>query len=257
MSDEALLAVRDLVISYGERPAVHGVNFSLRRGEILVLAGESGSGKSTILRSIIGLPDVKSAVREGEILWQGTDLLRLAADERRRLAGAEIALIFQNAGAAFCPVRTIGSQLYESARAHVSWSYDDFRDRAETLMAQLQLPTSVLDEYPFRLSGGMAQRAGIAAAMLLQPRLILADEPTSALDSLTQVRVAKELMALRRRTGVAILLVTHHMGLAYHMADSILVMRRGEKVEYGTREEIFRHAKETYTKELIAAVPRL
>lgn len=110
MSDEPLLAVRDLVISYGERPAVHGVSFSLRRGEILVLAGESGSGKSTILRSIIGLPDVKSAVREGEILWQGTDLLRLAADERRRIAGAEIALIFQNAGAAFCPVRTIGSR---------------------------------------------------------------------------------------------------------------------------------------------------
>ena len=124
-------------------------------------------------------------------------------------------------------------------------------------MVQMQLPRAVLDEYPFRLSGGMAQRAGIAAAMLLQPKLILADEPTSALDALTQVRVAKELMALRRRTGVAMLLVTHHMGLAYYMADRILVLRRGETVEQGAWEEIFRHPKEAYTKELIAAVPRL
>lgn len=166
-------------------------------------------------------------------------------------------MVFQNAGASFCPVRTIGSQLYESVCAHRAWSYAEFREQAEALMVQMQLPRAVLDEYPFRLSGGMAQRAGIAAAMLLQPKLILADEPTSALDALTQVRVAKELMALRRRTGVAMLLVTHHMGLAYHMADRILVLRRGETVEQGTREEIFRHPKEAYTKELIAAVPRL
>ena len=166
-------------------------------------------------------------------------------------------MVFQNAGASFCPVRTISSQLYESVCAHRAWSYAEFRERAEALMVQMQLPHAVLDAYPFRLSGGMAQRVGIAAAMLLQPKLILADEPTSALDALTQVRVAKELMALRRRTGVAMLLVTHHMGLAYHMADRILVLRRGEMVEQGAREEIFRHPKEAYTKELIAAVPRL
>ena len=255
MSDTPLLAVRNLAVSYGEKQAVRGVNFCLHRGEILVLAGESGSGKSTILRAVMGILDAGFCA--GEILWEGTDVLQLAKDARRNLAGEEIAMVFQNAGASFCPVRTIGSQLYESVCAHKAWSYDEFRERAEALMAQMQLPRAVLDEYPFRLSGGMAQRAGIAAAMLLQPKLILADEPTSALDALTQVRVAKELMALRRRTGVAMLLVTHHMGLAYYMADRILVLRRGETVEQGTREEIFRHPKEAYTKELIAAVPRL
>ena len=255
MSDTPLLAVRNLAVSYGEKQAVRGVNFCLHRGEILVLAGESGSGKSTILRAVMGILDAGFCA--GEILWEGMDVLRLAKDERRNLAGEEIAMVFQNAGASFCPVRTIGSQLYESVCAHRAWSYDEFRERAEALMVQMQLPREVLDEYPFRLSGGMAQRAGIAAAMLLQPKLILADEPTSALDALTQVRVAKELMALRRRTGVAMLLVTHHMGLAYYMADRILVLRRGETVEQGAREEIFRHPKEAYTKELIAAVPRL
>lgn len=255
MSDAPLLAVRNLTVSYGEKQAVRGVNFCLHRGEILVLAGESGSGKSTILRAVMGILDAGFCA--GEILWEGTDVLQLAKDARRKLAGEEIAMVFQNAGASFCPVRTIGSQLYESVCAHRAWSYDEFRERAEALMVQMQLPRAVLDEYPFRLSGGMAQRAGIAAAMLLQPKLILADEPTSALDALTQVRVAKELMALRRRTGVAMLLVTHHMGLAYYMANRILVLRRGETVEQGTREEIFRHPKEAYTKELIAAVPRL
>ena len=255
MSDTPLLAVRNLAISYGEKQAVRGVNFCLHRGEILVLAGESGSGKSTILRAVMGI--LEAGLCEGGILWEGMDVLQLAKDARRKLAGEEIAMVFQNAGASFCPVRTIGSQLYESVCAHRAWSYAEFRERAETLKVQMQLPRMVLDEYPFRLSGGMAQRAGIAAAMLLQPKLILADEPTSALDALTQVRVAKELMALRRRTGVAMLLVTHHMGLAYHMADRILVLRRGETVEQGTREEIFRHPKEAYTRELIAAVPRL
>ena len=255
MSDTPLLAVRNLTVSYGEKQAVRGVNFCLHRGEILVLAGESGSGKSTILRAVMGILD--ASVCTGEILWEGMDVLQLAKDARRKLAGEEIAMVFQNAGASFCPVRTIGSQLYESVCAHRAWSYAEFRERAEALMVQMQLSRAVLDEYPFGLSGGMAQRAGIAAAMLLQPKLILADEPTSALDALTQVRVAKELMALRRRTGVAMLLVTHHMGLAYYMADRILVLRRGETVEQGTREEIFRHPKEAYTRELIAAVPRL
>ena len=255
MSDAPLLAVRNLTVSYGEKQAVRGVNFCLHRGEILVLAGESGSGKSTILRAVMGILDAGFCA--GEILWEGTDVLQLAKDARRKLAGEEIAMVFQNAGASFCPVRTIGSQLYESVCAHRAWSYAEFRERAEALMVQMQLPRMVLDEYPFRLSGGMAQRAGIAAAMLLQPKLILADEPTSALDALTQVRVTKELMALRRRTGVAMLLVTHHMGLAYYMADRILVLRRGEMVEHGAREDIFRHPKEAYTKELIAAVPRL
>lgn len=126
MSDTPLLAVRNLTVSYGEKQAVHGVNFCLHRGEILVLAGESGSGKSTILRAVMGI--LEAGLCEGEILWEGMDVLRLAKDERRNLAGEEIAMVFQNAGASFCPVRTIGSQLYESVCAHRVWSYAEFRE---------------------------------------------------------------------------------------------------------------------------------
>ncbi len=255
MSDTPLLDVRNLTISYGGKKAVCDVNFRLKRGEILVLAGESGSGKSTILKAIIGL--LGQGVGEGEILFEGTDVLKLKKEERRKLAGNEIAMIFQNAGASFCPVRTIKSQMYESVLAHRACSYEEFIKKAASLLEKMQLSPAVLDEYSFRLSGGMAQRVGIAAALLLEPKLILADEPTSALDALTQVRVAKELMALRLKTGAAMLLVTHHMGLSYYMADHIFIIRCGEMIEQGTRDEIFHHPQKAYTKELIASVPKL
>ena len=134
---------------------------------------------------------------------------------------------------------------------------EEFTARAVPIMKSINLEEGVLSEYPFRLSGGMGQRAGILAAMILSPKLLLADEPTSALDTVTQVSVVKELMALRDRLGISILMVTHHMGIAFHMADYILIMRRGEMVEWGTREEIFNAPKKGYTMELIASVPRM
>ena len=257
MEPDTLLRLQDLCVSYGDKECVKNVSLELKRGEIFVIAGESGSGKSTILKAVQGTLGMAGRVNGGSIFFCGRDITHIDERERRGLSGTEISMIFQNPGASFCPIRTIGDQIYEAARAHNDWSDEGFTARAVPIMKSINLEEGVLSEYPFRLSGGMGQRAGILAAMILSPKLLLADEPTSALDTVTQVSVVKELMALRDRLGISILMVTHHMGIAFHMADYILIMRRGEMVEWGTREEIFNAPKKGYTMELIASVPRM
>ena len=252
-----ILTVEDLSITYGSKRVIRDVSFSVKRGEILVIAGESGSGKSTILKTIGGLLGKGGAIVGGQIIFDGREITFLSDSERRKLSGEAIGFIFQNAGASFCPIRTIGDQIFEAVKAHRDWSKEDFRARAVELMRKINLAPEVLDEYPFRLSGGMAQRAGILAATILEPKLLLADEPTSALDAVTQVSVVKELLKLRERLGVSIVMVTHNIGVAWRMADRILIMRQGQAVEFGTREKIFNEPHEPYTQELIRAVPRL
>ena len=193
------------------------------------------------------------AIVDGQIFFDGREITNLSDGQRRRLSGDSIGFIFQNAGASFCPIRTIGDQIFESVRAHRDWSREDFRSRAEAVMEKINLKPSTLDEYPFRLSGGMAQRAGILAATLLEPKLLLADEPTSALDVVTQMGVVEELLNLRGRLGASIVLVTHDLRIARRMADKILIMRQGTAVEFGTREQIFNEPQEAYTQELIEA----
>lgn len=249
---ENLLTVENLSIAYGNKRVVDKVNFSVKRGEILIVAGESGSGKSTILKSIGGLLD-KNSVLSGKISFDGREITNLSDFERRKLAGDAIGYIFQNAGASFCPIRTVGEQIFESVTAHRSWTKDFFRERAIELMRKINLDEKSLDEYPFRLSGGMAQRAGILAATILEPKLLLADEPTSALDPITRIDVVNELLSLREREKIAIILVTHDLNVAKRMADKILVLKRGKTVEFGTREQIFDSPKAIYTRELIEA----
>ena len=193
------------------------------------------------------------AIFDGQIFFDGREITFLSDGQRRKISGDSIGMIFQNAGASFCPIRTIGEQIFESVRAHRDWNKKFFRERAFELMQKINLAPEVLDEYPFRLSGGMAQRAGILAATILEPKLLLADEPTSALDVVTQISVVKELLKLRERLGVSIVMVTHHMGVARRMADKILIMRHGQPVEFGTREQIFNEPQEIYTQELIKA----
>lgn len=248
-----ILTVEDLVVAYGKKRIVHDVNFSVKRGEILIIAGESGSGKSTILRAIGGLLGKGGAIIDGQIFFDGREITILSDGERRKLAGDSIGFIFQNAGASFCPIRTIGDQIFESVKAHRDWSAEEFRVRAIELMTKINLAPEALDEYPFRLSGGMAQRAGILAATILEPKLLLADEPTSALDAVTQVGVVKELLNLRGRLGISIILVTHDLRIARRMADKILIMRQGTAVEFGTREQIFNAPQELYTQDLLKA----
>lgn len=252
-----MLDVQHLSIAWEGTEVVHDVSFSLGEGDVLAIVGESGSGKSTILKAILGLPSDERTVTGGKILLDDDLLLQKSANERRKLAGPVLSMIFQDAGASFCPVRRVGDELFESVHRHKGWSRADLLEHAKPLLAKLHLEASVLDMYPFELSGGMGQRVGILAALLLQPRILLADEPTSALDNVTQVQVVRELLALCKENGTALILVTHHMGVAYYMADELLVLKNGRVVENGTREKIFHAPTSAYTKALIAAVPRI
>ena len=175
-----ILSVRNLSVNYNEKTVVHNVNFELNRGEILAIAGESGSGKSTILKAVNGLLGSAGKISNGQIIFNGREITNIDKEERRKLSGETIAMIFQNSGASFCPIRTIGEQIYESVQSHKNWNYSEFVERAANIMQNINLDESVLNEYPFRLSGGMGQRVGILAAMILEPHLLLADEPTSA-----------------------------------------------------------------------------
>ena len=251
-----LLDVTHLSISYGSLTAVNDLSFSLNAGSTLAIVGESGSGKSSVLRAILGLPE-RGRSWQGDISMDGQSLLTLPPGKRRALCGSAIAMIFQDAGASFCPVRRISAQISESIRAHANWTKQQIRQRAEELMAVLDLPQTVWDAYPFELSGGMGQRVGILAAMMLRPKLLLADEPTSALDVLSLICVLDALKALQRTEGTAILLVTHNIAVARHLADALLVMRRGECIEYGTCETVLQHPQQAYTRELLHAIPQL
>lgn len=244
-----MLELKDVSIAFGGKRAVNHVNLSLAAGETLAIVGASGSGKSTILNAVQGiLPH--SVQREGEILFDGKPLSRARAE---KLAGQEITMVFQNAAASFCPTRTVGSQLRELAAAHTAWTQAQFSFRVQELLEKLALPSRILEQYPLELSGGMGQRAGILAAMLLAPRLLLADEPTSALDRVTQKKVLKELKSLVQMQGMSMLLVTHHIGAAAYLADRILVMKDGRAVEQGAAEEILSRPQAAYTQQLIRA----
>ncbi len=245
-----ILTVDEVSVAYGAKEIVHGISFNLRRGEILAVVGESGSGKSTILKAINGLGGI---VTDGQIFFGEREITNLSMGERKKLAGESIGTIFQNAGASFCPVRKIGAQIFESVAAHKNWTYAEFLERAEIIMQNINLDAKILNEYPFRLSGGMAQRAGILAATILEPKLLLADEPTSALDTITQLNVVQELMKLRARQQISIVIVTHNIGVAVYMADKILVLRKGQQIEFGTKEQIYKAPRENYTRELIKA----
>lgn len=254
---EKILSVENLTVAYGKKKILHDVSFSVRRGEILIIAGESGSGKSTLLKAIDGLLGVGGAILDGQIFFDGREITNLPDGDRRKISGESIGMIFQNAGASFCPIRKVGEQIFESVREHKNWSRQEFLSRAKIIMKNINLEESSLEEFPFRLSGGMSQRAGILAATILEPKLLLADEPTGSLDAITQVGVAEELLKLRKLRGISIVMVTHHMGAAWYLADKILIMRNGRQVEFGTREQIFNSPKEIYTQELIRAVPRI
>lgn len=249
----AILSVENLVVAYNNQRVVHGVNFSVERGEILIIVGESGSGKSTILKAIGGLLGNSGKIIGGKIFVDGRDITHLPDNERRKISGESIGIIFQNAGASFCPIRTIGDQIFESVRAHRDWDKNFFRDKATEIMRKINLDPATLDEYPFRLSGGMAQRAGILAATILEPKLLLADEPTGSLDIVTRAEVVNELLNLRGRLQISIVLVTHDLQVARLMADKILIMRGGKAVEFGTREQILNDPRQPYTHELIEA----
>lgn len=254
-----LLSFEHVEISYGGDPVVHDVSFSVKPGEILGLVGESGSGKSTLIKAAMGLLGDNGLVTRGDIFFDGKDIPDLPEKELRKICGAKIGMIFQDAGASLCPIRTVGAQIYESMSAHMDISKAEARERAFTLFEKLHFQDSrrIWDSYPFELSGGMNQRAGIAIAMLMNPAVLLADEPTSALDVAVQKQVVLEMKQLRELFGTAIILVTHDIGVVSAMADTVLVLKDGRKIEYGSAQKVLQAPEQAYTKKLLAAVPKL
>ena len=254
-----ILRYEHVDITYNGFRAVKDISFTVDEGEILGIVGESGSGKSTLIKAAMGLLGPAGLVTRGDIWYKGKNLPDLSEHEIRRLNGPELGMIFQSAGSSFCPIRTVGSQLYESMTEHESVSKDEFLERAVGLLKKIGFDNGqrILDSYPFELSGGMQQRVGIAAAMLLNPGVLLADEPTSALDVSVQKQVVEEMLLVRKTFGTAIVLVTHNIGVIGAMADRVLVMKNGEMVEYGDTHQILKHPKEEYTRILMSAVPKL
>ena len=253
-----ILRYEHVAISYNGVPAVQNVSFTLQEGEILGIVGESGSGKSTLIRAAMGLLVPNGLVTRGDIWYKGKNLPDLPEKELRRLNGPEIGMIFQSAGSSLCPIRTVGAQLYESLREHERLSKEEFRTRAADLLRKLGFTDGqyILESYPFELSGGMQQRVGIAAAMLLKPSVLLADEPTSALDVSVQKQVVEEMLLVRRSFGTAIVLVTHNIGVIGAMADRVLVMKDGRVVESGETRRVLEQPQEEYTRTLMSAVPK-
>lgn len=254
-----LLSFEHVEISYGGESVVHDVSFSIKPGEILGLVGESGSGKSTLIKAAMGLLGSNGLVTKGDILFEGKNIPDLPEKELRKIRGAKIGMIFQDAGASLCPIRTIGEQIYESMSAHMTISKEDARDKAYSLFEKLHFKDSkrIWESYPFELSGGMNQRAGIAIAMLMDPSVLLADEPTSALDVAVQKQVVLEMKQLRDMFGTAIILVTHDIGVVSAMADTVLVLKDGKQMEYGAAQQVLQFPENDYTKKLLAAVPKL
>jgi oligopeptide transport system ATP-binding protein len=259
-----LLEVRDLHVEFRTRDgiarAVNGVDYRVAAGETLAVLGESGSGKSVTAQAIMGILDTPPGhITKGAILFKGVDLLTLGREERRRVRGAEMAMIFQDALSALNPVVSVGAQLGEMFVVHRGMSRKDARAKAVELMDRVRIPAAAqrVGDYPHQFSGGMRQRIMIAMAMALEPDLIIADEPTTALDVTVQAQVMELLAELRRESDMGLILITHDLGVVADVADRIAVMYAGRIVESSPVYEIYRRPAHPYTRGLLESIPRL
>ena len=244
----------------GEVPAVDGVDLTLYPGEIVGIVGESGCGKSTVVRSLLGLMDPVTSRREaGTALFEDRDLFRLSEKELCKVRGKGISMIFQNPLSALDPVYTIGSQIMEILKIHESITDKEARERAIELLHQVNIPSPELrlNQYPHELSGGMQQRVVIAIALACNPKILIADEPTTALDVTVQAQILALIRELRDRLNIAVILITHNMGVVAAICDRMCVMYGGVVVEEGRCEEIFANPRHPYTRGLLAAIPSI
>jgi len=269
--DDRILSVRDLAVDFtGEAGVVHAlrdVNFDLYRGRTLAIVGESGSGKSVAVQAVMGLLPKKARITRGHIYFRDplrqnlVDITTLArnGDQMRDIRGGRIAMIFQEPMTSLSPLHTIGAQIAEAARIHRQADARQSRELAIDLLAKVgfQHPQHQVDAYPFELSGGMRQRAMIAMALMCQPAILIADEPTTALDVTTQANILSLMKGLQSQFDMGILLITHDLGVVANVADDVAVMYRGEIVERGDVDAIFRHPRHPYLKALMRCVPRV
>jgi peptide/nickel transport system ATP-binding protein len=259
-----LLAVEGLSVAFGHgarrQLAVDRLSYALHAGETLAIVGESGSGKSVSVLALLGLlPRQGVSIEGGRALYRGMDLLRLDPHARRRIRGNRIAMIFQEPMTSLTPVLRVGVQMTEALIEHRGLRRAAAVRTAEAMLALVELddPPRRMRQFPHELSGGMRQRVMIAMCMALEPDILVADEPTTALDVTVQAQILTLMCQLQRRFGTAIALITHDMGVVAEMADRVVVMHRGRKVEEGGVRQVFAAPAETYTRALLAAVPRL
>lgn len=258
-----LLEVRNLQTHFPTRAglvrAVDGVNFSIDKGELLGLVGESGCGKSITALSVMRLISPPGKIIGGEIIFDGEDLLAATDARMREIRGDDIAMIFQDPMTSLNPVFTVGEQIAEALRLHRKLSHKDARREAVAAMEEVAIPdpSRRSNDYPHQLSGGMRQRVMIAMALACDPKLLIADEPTTALDVTIQAQILELLNELRRSRELAVLLITHDLGVIAEVADRVAVMYTGLIVEESSVQELFAHPKHPYTEGLLRSVPKL
>ena len=261
MMEDTILEVENLRTSFatdaGSVQSVRGITFHVGKGESLGIVGESGCGKSVTSLSIMGLLGRGGSVTSGRVLFEGKNLLAMTEKELDQIRGDRLTMIFQDPLTSLNPVFTIGNQMTESIRAHMGLGKDEARERALSLLKKVGLPDtlSVMKKYPHLLSGGMRQRVMIAMALSCNPSLLIADEPTTALDVTIQAQIMDLILELKEEMGMAVLLITHDMGLVAQMADRVLVMYAGQLIEQARVLELFDHPAHPYTRALLRSVP--
>ena len=260
---DILLDIRDLSVVYatedGVVRALNKATLQLHKGETLGLVGETGAGKTTLARGIMRLvPQPPGKITSGEVIYDGTDLLKLPEREMRQLRGRQISMIFQDPMTSLNPVMTVGHQIQEVITTHhPHLSKDEARKQAEEMLEMVGISASRYDDYPHQFSGGMKQRVVIAIALACNPQLMIADEPTTALDVTIQAQVLEMIHDLKRKNNTAMLLITHDLGVVAQNCDSVAIIYAGEVVEYGTLRQVYKQIMHPYTEGLFNSVPSL
>jgi oligopeptide/dipeptide ABC transporter ATP-binding protein len=260
---ETLLRIEDLKVHFdteeGLVKAVDGVSFDVARGEMLGIVGESGSGKSVANMTVLGLTRASNAQISGRIVFEGRDLIELSQDELREIRGSSISMIFQDPLSSLHPFYKVGKQLVEAIQVHQDLSNTAAWDRAVELLGLVGIPDAErrAGEYPHEFSGGMRQRAMIAMALTNDPKLLIADEPTTALDVTTQAQILQLIERLRQEFGMAVIMITHDLGVIAEVADRVNVMYAGRVVESGTLDQIFYDPQHPYTWGLLGSLTRI
>ena len=260
----ALLEIKGLKTHFktddGWLHAVDGVDISIDAGETVCVVGESGCGKSVTAKTVMKLIDMPPGkIVAGQVLWRGRDLVPLGADEMRQIRAKEIAIVFQEPMTSLNPVYTVGDQIAESVRLHEGLGKKEALSRAVEMLQLVRIPTPErrVRDYPHQFSGGMRQRVMIAIALACNPKLLIADEPTTALDVTIQAQILDLMGELKDRLGMAVMLITHAMGVVAETAQRVVVMYAGKVIEEATVEELFAHPRHPYTQGLIRSIPRI
>ncbi len=260
---EKLLEVKNLGVNFktygGEVKAVRGVTFDLHKGETLAIVGESGSGKSVACKTIMRILSSNGYISDGEILFDGKDLTKLHEKDMEKVRGKDIAMIFQDPMTSLNPVMTIGKQIMEPIIKHQGLSKKEAKKRAIELidLVGISEPEKRFKQYPHQFSGGMRQRIVIAISLACNPKILIADEPTTALDVTIQAQILELIQDLQKKTGVAVIFITHDLGVVANIADRVAVMYAGKIVEYGTSNEVFYNPQHPYTWGLLGSMPTL